>query len=173
MAGPVVPQPCVQTANISATGPALEIVVGILLLTIYPEIKRDVISCLYESEQIPRYGRLEDSHYAGLRPQRYESLFQLDAFLASEGQEPDYQHQRLYALLAYSGELSVCSSQVVNRIGEDFMGRRVHPQKRSVSWVESVLRQFVPYGQLTVDAWNPETQVTGANVRCQPQNQSK
>ena len=33
----------------------------------------------------------------------------------------------LYALLAYSGELSVCSSQVVNRIGEDFMGRRVHP----------------------------------------------
>ena len=92
MAGPVVPQPCVQTANISATGPALEIVVGILLLTIYPEIKRDVVSCLYESEQIPRYGRLEDSHYAGLRPQRYESLFQLDAFLASEGREPYHQH---------------------------------------------------------------------------------
>ena len=54
--------------RIASSTPALEIVVGILLLTIYPEIKRDVVSCLYESEQIPRYGRLEDSHYAGLRP---------------------------------------------------------------------------------------------------------
>ena len=30
--------------------------------------------------------------------------------------------------------------------GEDSMGRRVHPQKRSVSWVNSVLRQFLPNG---------------------------
>ena len=28
------------------------------------------------------------------------------------------------------------------------MGRRVHPQKRSVSWVNSVLRQFLPNGFL-------------------------
>ena len=26
------------------------------------------------------------------------------------------------------------------------MGRRVHPEKRSVSWVNSVLRQFLPHG---------------------------
>ena len=30
--------------------------------------------------------------------------------------------------------------------GEDSMLRRVHPKKRSVSWVNSVLRQFLPNG---------------------------
>jgi hypothetical protein len=30
--------------------------------------------------------------------------------------------------------------------GEDSVGRRVHPEKRSVSWVNSVLRQFLPHG---------------------------
>jgi len=32
------------------------------------------------------------------------------------------------------------------RGGEDSVGRRVHPEKRSVSWVNSVLRQFLPHG---------------------------
>jgi len=32
------------------------------------------------------------------------------------------------------------------------VGRRVHPEKRSVSWVNSVLRQFLPHGPTAVDA---------------------
>ena len=36
--------------------------------------------------------------------------------------------------------------QVLLRPGEDSMLRRVHPKKRSVSWVNSVLRQFLPNG---------------------------
>jgi len=38
------------------------------------------------------------------------------------------------------------------RGGEDSVGRRVHPEKRSVSWVNSVLRQFLPHGP-TAAAW--------------------
>ena len=34
--------------------------------------------------------------------------------------------------------------------GEDSMGRRVHPQKRSVSWVNSVLRQFLANGSTSL-----------------------
>ena len=33
-------------------------------------------------------------------------------------------------------------------VGEDSMLRRVHPKKRSVSWVNSVPRQFLPNGSL-------------------------
>ena len=34
-------------------------------------------------------------------------------------------------------------------VGEDFMRRRVHPWKRSVSWVNSVLRQFLANGPIS------------------------
>ena len=39
--------------------------------------------------------------------------------------------------------------------GEDSVGRRVHPEKRSVSWVNSVLRQFLPHGP-TAGRYFPE-----------------
>ena len=39
---------------------------------------------------------------------------------------------------------------------EDSLGRRVHPQKRSVSWVNSVLRQFLANGpQIQPQDTNP------------------
>jgi len=46
-----------------------------------------------------------------------------------------------------SSVLSAFPSRVyILIIGEDSMLRRVHPKKRSVSWVNSVLRQFLPNG---------------------------
>ena len=43
-------------------------------------------------------------------------------------------------------------------IGEDSMLRRVHPKKRSVSWVNSVLRQFLPNGSwlVLVQTFSPQ-----------------
>jgi len=43
-------------------------------------------------------------------------------------------------------ERQMCSLGPLKVEGEDSMLRRVHPKKRSVSWVNSVPRQFLPNG---------------------------
>ena len=42
----------------------------------------------------------------------------------------------------------ICQEEIY--VGEDSMLWRVHPKKRSVSWVNSVSRQFLPNGSLSI-----------------------
>jgi len=46
--------------------------------------------------------------------------------------------------------------------GEDSMLRRVHPKKRSVSWVNSVLRQFLPNGSSFRNNYSRKKYLTAA-----------